>query len=82
MLNPESMSLIIRAMKTKVREIYHLICGCIQDKICVTQGSMNRLINKFTTMYFFVRDTVRKVNWELRQKTTLRCSWSAGGAGT
>ena len=35
MLNPESMSLIIRAMKTKVREIYHLICGCIQDKICV-----------------------------------------------
>lgn len=50
--------------------------------LAVTQGSMNRLINKFTTMYFFVRDTVRKVNWELRQKTTLRCSWSAGGAGT
>lgn len=35
--------------------------------LAVTQGSRNRLINKDTTMYFCVRDTVRKVNWELRQ---------------
>jgi hypothetical protein len=35
--------------------------------LTVTQGSMNRLRNKDTAMCYCLRDTVRKVLWELRQ---------------